>query len=70
MEAQTEPKPLTDDELWAFIEEWGKNPRPIDPAEVGLRRKDSPYGYETVYEGDFSVKLPGFLGKIAKFLFE
>lgn len=70
MEAQTEPKPLTDDELWAFIEEWGNNSRPIDPAEVGLRRKDSPYGYETFYEGYFSVKLPSFLGKIAKFLFE
>ena len=70
METQIEPKQLTDDELWAFVEEWSKNPRPIDPAEVGLRRKDSPYGYETVYEGDFSIKLPGFLGKVAKFLFE
>lgn len=70
MEAQIEPKQLTDDELWAFVEEWSKNPRPIDPAEVGLRRKDSPYSYETVYEGDFSIKLPGFLGRIAKFLFE
>lgn len=70
MEAQIEPKPLTDDELWAFVENWSKKPRPIDPAEVGLKRKDSPYSYETFYDGDFSIKLPGFLGRIAKFLFE
>ena len=70
MDTHTEPKQLTTDELIAFLEEWEKNPRPIDPAEVGLRRKDSPYSYETVYEGDFSIKLPGFLGRIAKFLFE
>ncbi len=60
MEAQIEPKQLTDDELWAFVENWSKNPRPIDPAEVGLRRKDSPYGYETFYEGDpFGLDKPG-----------
>ena len=70
MESREEVKQLTSDELWAFVEEWSKNPRPIDPAEVGLSRKSSPYGYETFYDGDFSIKLPGFLGKIAKFLFE
>ncbi|MBQ6972180.1 MAG: hypothetical protein IJP86_07460 [Synergistaceae bacterium] len=70
MDTYTEPKQLTSDELWAFVEEWSKNPRPIDPAEVGLRRKSSPYGYETFCDGDFSIKLPGVLGKIARFLFE
>ncbi len=70
METQIEPKQLTDDELWAFVENWSKNPRPIDLAEIGRTRPISPDGLETFYEGDFSVKLPGFLGKIAKFLFE
>ena len=70
MGIHAEAEPMTDDELWAFIQEWSKNPGPIDPAKVGITRKISSYGYETFYDGDFSIKLPGFLGKVAKFLFE
>lgn len=70
MGIHAEAEPMTDDELWAFIQEWSKNPRPIDLAEVGINKPISPYGYETFYDGDFSIKLPGFLGKVAKFLFE
>ena len=49
MDTYTKPKQLTDDELWAFVQEWSKTPRPIAPAEVGLSRKSSPYGYDTFY---------------------
>ena len=70
MGIHAEAKPMTNDELCAFVQEWSKNPRPIDLAEVGINKLSSPYGYETFNDGDFSIKLPSFLGKIAKFLFE
>ena len=70
MDNHTEPKPLTTDALMKLVDEWEKNPRPIDLAEIGRTRPMSPDGLETFYDGDFSIKLPGFLDKIAKFLFE
>ena len=70
MDSNTEPRLLTNDELWKLAEEWSKNPRPIELTEIGRTRPISPDGLETFYDGDFSIKLPGFLGRIAKFLFE
>ena len=64
---------MTTDELIAFLEEWEKNPRPIDPAEVGLSPKSSPYGYVTLYDGDpdpFGLDKPGggILKRILRFI--
>ena len=62
MDTETEHKPMTDDELWAFVQEWSKNPRPIDLAEVGIYKQSSPDGLETLYDGDpdpFGLDKPG-----------
>ncbi|MBR0167499.1 MAG: hypothetical protein IJQ08_02395 [Synergistaceae bacterium] len=73
MDGSTKVKALSDDELWAFAQEWAKNPRPVDLAEVGIYKQPSPDGLETLYDGDpdpFGLDKPGggILKRILRFI--